>query len=136
MNLPNEFDSDQDTEELLQAITELQQNVKENIQRSDRFAAECGVAVTSGNISDRDEEPSIGVCHDVSADGCRVVLDAPLTVGDIFLVQFDKRTLNMDPAFSRCVRCIMLREDKFECGFSFFSPVSIPSRSNTTEELL
>jgi len=135
MNLPSDFDSDQNTEELLQAITELQQNVKENIQRTGtRLTADCGVAVLPGSVSQRGEEPSVGICHDVSTNGCRVVLDVPLLVGDVFLIQFDKRTLQVDPAFSRCVRCVMLREDKFECGFSFFSPVSLPK--NDTTELL
>lgn len=136
MNSPSDFESDQTTDELLEAITELQQNVKENIKRSDmRFSAECGVAVTPGSISQRGADPIVGTCHDISANGCRVVLDSPVLVGDVFLLQFDQRTFRLDPSFCRCVRCIMMREEKFECGFSFFSPVSLPKDPTSTELL-
>ena len=130
MNSRDEFESDQSTDELLQAITELQQSVKENIKRSDmRFFAECEVVVMPGNISQRGAKPSAGTCHDISANGCRLVLESPVLVGDVFTLQFDQQTLKIDPALGRCIRCIMLRNEKFECGFSFFSPVILLKNS-------
>lgn len=56
-----------------------------------------------------------------------------MTVGDIYLIQLQDEQLTKDALFGRCIRCHMLREDKYECGISFLSPFSLdgPNQSTT-----
>lgn len=53
-----------------------------------------------------------------------MVLTQPLVVGDIYLMNIANEQLGFDPSFGRCVRCHMIREDAFEVGLNFLSPVS------------
>lgn len=49
----------------------------------------------------------------------------PMMVGDIFLIRFPDQQVSKDALFGRCIRCHMLREDKYECGISFLSPFAL-----------
>lgn len=126
----HQTDLDQ-AEGLLSAIKDLEANTKENVNArrySNRLELNCEVDLLPGNVSDRDGSHFMGKCRDVSNQGCRLVLTKPLVVGDLYLVRIDSSALSGDLIFARCVRCHMLREDTFECGLNFLSPVSIETK--------
>lgn len=113
---------------LLDAIGELEQNTKSRIQTrrgNNRVELNCDVVVLPGNVSDRGTVKFEGSCRDISPPGCRLILNHPITVGDIYLVSFQTSPKALDPMFGRCVRCHMIREDAFEVGLSFFAPISL-----------
>lgn len=131
MSLHPHHQSDLDQAEgLLSAITDLEANTKEKLatrRYSNRLELNCAAKLLPGNVSGRDGTEFNGKCRDVSNRGCRLVLTQPLVVGDIYLIQLDSTSFSGDLVFGRCVRCHMLREDTFDCGLNFLSPVSLDS---------
>ena len=115
-------------EGLLSAIEDLATNTKEAVasrrQGNDRMELNSPAQLVPGNVSDRDGQTYNGSCRDISNRGCRLILTQPLIVGDIYLMEVDNEQLGLDPSFGRCVRCHMIREDAFEVGLNFLSPVS------------
>ncbi len=116
-------------EGLLSAIEELAISTKQNVESSrrgnDRMELNSPVELVPGNVSGRDGKSHSGSCRDISNRGCRLVLTKPLIVGDIYLMSVSNEQLGLDPTFGRCVRCHMIREDAFEVGLNFLSPVSL-----------
>ena len=124
------------SDQLLDAISTLEANTKHNIDTRrtlNRVGVNCPVQLQPGNSSDRDGTLTSGTCRDVSPSGCRLVMPQAMTVGDIYLIQLQDEQLTKDALFGRCIRCHMLREDKYECGISFLSPFSLdgPNQSTT-----
>jgi len=48
-------------------------------------------------------------------------------VGDVFLGYIEDEKFRLDPIFFRCIRCHLIRENDFECGISFLSPIDLDS---------
>ena len=124
-------------EGLLSAIEDLAKNTKENVESqrrgNDRMKLNAPAELVPGNVSGRDGRTYTGNCRDISNRGCRLVLTQPLIVGDIYLLEVESEELDLDPSFSRCVRCHMIREDAFEVGMNFLSPVTfnVPAEDNS-----
>lgn len=122
-------------EGLLSAIEDLAKNAKENVKSSrrdnERMTLNSPAELIPGNVSGRDGRVYSGSCRDISNRGCRLILTQPLIVGDIYLMSVENQELGLDPSFGRCVRCHMIREDAFEVGLNFLSPVSF---SETTQD--
>ncbi len=116
-------------DDLLSAIDQLARNNRTQVVKSrrikNRVELNCGVSVKPANASDRGTFRIAGRCRDVSPTGGRLVLDRPMAVGDIYLVNFEGEQFRLDPTFVRCMRCHLIREDSFECGVSFLSPVDL-----------
>ena len=93
----------------------------------ERLALKARVALAPGNASDP-SAPMNGVTADVSRGGCRAIFPGPVRVGDVYRLRFDREKLALPLVFARCLRCRMLREDAFEAGFSFFTPVDFDER--------
>ena len=122
-----------DPEGLMSAISELEKNQKAKIEArrvNNRLALDCPVEVVHGNVSQRNGTTFSGSCRDVSPQGCRLVLKAPITVGDVFMVTIKDPQNRFDPIFGRCVRCLLLREDAFEVGVSFFASLTLSEIQN------
>lgn len=81
------------------------------------------VSLASCNYSQRTGPPTPGVTGDVSAGGCLVLVEVPLAVGDIYQVTWDREHVDSPPVLARCVRCRYIRDDAFEAGFAFFTPL-------------
>ena len=115
-------------EGLLSAIEDLATNTKQAVESSrrgnDRMELNSPAQLVPGNVSGRDGRTYDGNCRDISNRGCRLILTQPLVVGDIYLMEVENEELGLDPSFGRCVRCHMIREDAFEVGLNFLSPVS------------
>jgi PilZ domain len=102
-----------------------------------RVDAKLKVIVQPGNSSEVLRFKLQGITADLSRGGCRLFLPLPLGVGDVFRITFDSSEHQVPLAFARCLRCRLLREDAYECGFSFFAPIDLPaSLTSSDEELL
>jgi hypothetical protein len=112
-------------------LEELERNTPDEIRRQRahfRLSVKAAITLLPGNISDTLKFKVQGVTGDLSEGGCRALFPLPPRVGDIYRLEFDRKALNLPLTFARCVRCHLLREDAFEAGFSFFSPISLPER--------
>ena len=123
--------------DLLAAVSHLEQNTKATLDSrrgNRRVEISCKVFLQRGNVSDRHLGELTGVCRDVSAQGCRLIMEQPIAVGDIYLVTFQDEELGCDPVFGRCIRCHLLREDTFECGVNFLSPFEFSQAESNASE--
>lgn len=116
--------------ELLQ---ELERNTPEEIRRRRahfRLAIKSKVVISPGNASDATRFRWQGVTGDVSQGGCKALFPMPIAVGDVFRLDFREEPLGLSIIFARCIRCREVREDAYEAGFRFFTPIALPE-SNT-----
>lgn len=117
-------------------LQELERNTPAEIARRRvhfRVAVKARVTLRPGNASERLKFKAQCVTGDLSEGGCRVLAPVPLRVGDIYLLDFDRQALDLPLTYARCVRCSLLREDAYESGFAFFSPVALPENLSVTE---
>ena len=122
---PGLFDGDQ----AFDLLQELAVNTPEELRRRRahfRLAVKAGVMLQPGNASDLLKFKVKGVTGDISEGGCSAVFPIPARVGDIYRLQFDHEQLDLPLTFARCVRCRLVREDAYEAGFAFFTPICLP----------
>ena len=111
-------------------LAELERNTASEIRRQrsqERFEVKAKVVVRPGNTSDQALFAIQGMTGDISEQGCRVLLPRPLQVGDIYRLAFDESVFSLPLVFARCVRCRLVREDAYEIGYIFFSPLEMSS---------
>lgn len=110
-----------------QLLSDLEKQSLQQIQKlrkHQRFEVRVPVVLQHGSSSAR-REPMVGTSVDLSDGGCMLQFPRPVGVGDIFQLTFEDGRLDLPVVFARCRRCAMIREDLFEAGFSFFSPISL-----------
>ena len=115
------------------ALAELERNTSEAIREMrahERITLKTKIVAEPGNLSQRRELKVQGISGDVSEGGCCVLFPVPLNVGDVYLLTFDRKTIDVSPTLARCMRCRLMREDAFECGFSFFTPLDLADFHN------
>lgn len=133
MNQHNDQAFDGSETEIFSAINELASNTAEMIRarrKNERVRVDAAATMVPANLSDRDSAVWTGICHDISSNGCRLVISSPITVGDVFLLTLKSNKMNIDPIFVRCIRCHLLREDSFECGVAFFSDIRLGNQAS------
>ena len=111
-------------------LQELEVNTSDAIRRlraDERVAIKSKIVIRSGNAGDLQQPEIQGVTGDVSGSGCLVLSPIPLLVGTIYRLSFDRSVLDLPMVFARCLRCRLIREEAFECGFAFFSRLELPS---------
>lgn len=119
-------------------LRELERNTPEEIRRQRahfRLSIKSAVILQPGNQTDVLSFKVKGVTGDISAGGCSALFPVPTRVGDIYRLGFDRKALDLPLTFARCVRCRLVREDAFEAGFAFFSPISLPDNVIETESV-
>ena len=117
-------------------LRELEANTPEEIRRQRahfRLSIKAAVILQCGNTSQLMSFKVKGVTGDVSQLGCSVLLPIPIQIGDIYRVQFDRKMLDLPLTFARCVRCRLVREDAFEAGLAFFTPIELPEQVASNE---
>lgn len=110
-------------------LQELEQNRSEEIRRQRqhfRITLKAGVLLQPGNASELLEYKVKGVSGDVSEGGCSILFPIPANVGDVYRLQFDRKVVDLPLIFAQCVRCRLVHGDAYECGFRFFSQISLP----------
>ncbi len=116
-------------DEAFDLLQDLSSNTTEDIRRQRahfRLTVKVAITLRPGNASEVLSMKVKGVTGDISQGGCSALLPIPVTVGDIYRIDFDKKAIDLPMTFSRCVRCRLIREDAFEVGFSFFKPLCLP----------
>jgi len=90
-----------------------------------RIEVELKVVVLPANSSEHARFRLQGITADLSRGGCRLILPHPVGVGDVFRIEFASLQVPVGPTFARCLRCRLVREQVFEAGFSFFTPIDL-----------
>jgi len=124
-------------DEAFAVLEELGRNTPEEIRRHRahfRLAIKAAVVLQPGNASELMSMKVKGVTGDVSEGGCSTLFPIPARVGDVYRLAFDRSALNLPLTFARCVRCRLVREDAFEVGFAFFTPISLPEQVSAAQE--
>ena len=128
-----------DEDRAFDALQDLERQPSDEIRRlraHDRMAVKASVVIQPGNSSDTLNFKYQGVTGDISEGGCRIMLPMPLYVGDVFRLTFDHPQLDLPMVFARCMRCRLIREEAFEAGFKFFTPVNVSSNAVAQESQL
>lgn len=110
-------------------LKDLEEQTSEKIrqQRStERITIKAEVILQPGNSSELMKFKLQGVTGDVSKGGAGAMFPLPITVGDIYRLQFNRDQLDLPLIFARCLRCRLIREDAYEAGFVFFTPIELP----------
>ncbi len=129
-HLPN-LDADS-----MEILRELEQSTPEAVKRlraHARLTIRARIVVEPGNMSERGNWRIQGVTGDLSAGGTQILLPRPLHVGDIYLLSFDRKAIDIAPVFARCLRSRLVREDAFEAGLKFFEPITLPEQMSVGE---
>jgi len=50
----------------------------------------------------------------------------PLIVGDTYRLSFENEPLDLPLVFARCSHCQLIKEDVYEAGLAFFTPIQLP----------
>ena len=121
--------------EMVEALSSIQSNNADAIatqRKHRRFDIRLKVVVFPANTIDRAELKWMGECHDISRGGCRVLVQRPMELGSVYWIQFEPHSkVTLDPVFARCVRGHLLRENAFELGMSFLTPIELPESEST-----
>jgi c-di-GMP-binding flagellar brake protein YcgR len=126
-------------EDAFAVLKDLENNTPDEIRRRRahfRLSVKAAVILQSGNASQLMAFKVKGVTGDISQGGCSVLLPIPVAVGDIYRMQFDRKTLDLPLTFARCVRCRLVREDAYEAGLAFFAPIELPEQAVQSESSL
>lgn len=118
-------------------LADLERQTPDQIRRqraSDRVTMKARVVVQPANSSDAMKLRVQCVTGDLSAGGCRLMSPIPLAVGDVYRMKFEGTDIDLPIVFARCLRCRLIREDAFEAGFAFFSPVNLAPRKQEESE--
>lgn len=112
-------------------LADLERQTPQEIRRkraSDRVAIKAHVLIQPANASEIHKLKVQGVTGDLSTGGCRIMSPIPLGVGDLYRLSFDTPDVDVPMVFARCLRCRLIRENAFEAGFLFFTPVHLAER--------
>ena len=112
--------------ELLRSLEQQQGAEVGQSRKHARLEIELKVVVRPANASEHARFRLQGVSADLSRGGCRLILPLPVGVGDVFRLEFATGSGAAPMAFARCLRCRLVREQVFEAGFHFLSPLDLP----------
>jgi len=122
--------------ELLQDLEKQSLDQIRKLRKHQRFEIQVPVILKPGNASSTREE-LVGTSVDFSTGGCMVHFSKPVGVGDVFRLTVEDSRLDLPVVYARCMRARLVREDLFEAGFSFFSPISIEvGGTDSSQDLL
>lgn len=110
-------------------LQELERNTPDEIRKQRthfRISIKVKVQLQPGSASEMLKWKVQGVTGDISEGGCRALFPTTVGVGDVYRLEFDRKSFDLPLTFARCVRCVLLREDAYEAGFMFFTPISLP----------
>ncbi|HBS29676.1 MAG TPA: hypothetical protein DEB06_09560 [Phycisphaerales bacterium] len=125
--------------ESLALLKEMERSTPEALKQARahaRLDIRAKVFVQPGDMSRRRDMKLQGTLGNISQGGCQLLVPIPIHVGDIYFVSFDRAELDVPPAFARCMRCRVVREDAFEVGMAFFAPVELPRGMSDRATLL
>ncbi len=110
-------------------LAELEGNSGTHIQSQGghfRVRVKAKLTLMPGNASERFERRVDGISHELTDQGINGLFTAPLRVGDVYRLNFDRSALDLPSMFALCVSCRIIQEDAYENSFDFFTPVALP----------
>jgi c-di-GMP-binding flagellar brake protein YcgR len=115
--------------EQLEFLTKLEEQIHQelkDLREFERMEICAGVALSPADSSRAMEPVIAGRTLNLSRGGCMVEVTTAPSVGDHYRVAIVG--FRADPLFSfaRCVRVVLKKDETFEAGFRFFSPIEIP----------
>lgn len=116
-------------EDAFDLLQDIGRNTPAEIQKQRthfRVAIKAEIVLQPGNASELLDYKLKGTTGDISEGGLSALFPLPTSVGDVYRLQCNRAQLNLPLTFARCVRCRLIREDAFESGFTFFTPISLP----------
>jgi len=116
-----------ETEDLISELAQSTPEAVKKMRSHTRLSIRVNVTVVPGSLSHRDGTLIQGITGDVSAGGTQVLLPRPLGIGDVYLVSFDRKTLDIPDVFALCLRGRQVRPDAYEAGLRFLEPVTLPN---------
>ena len=122
--------------ELLEELERQSASELSKLRRHQRVALRATVRVAPASSSQRHRFEGEGTTVDLSEGGSCAIFSDPLRVGDVYRLEIDAPNLDLPPVFARCLRCRLLREDAFEAGFQFLSPIQLDSAEQAPDDLL
>ncbi len=121
----------------IEAVQSLQSSNEEAImaqRKHTRFEIRTKVIIHPSDCIDRGSMQWLAECHDISKGGCRLLTQKPVQIGSIYWIQFQPtKDTKLDPVFARCVRGQLLRENAFEFGMCFLTPIELPETEDSVE---
>jgi len=116
-------------EESKELLRDLEKNTPDEIRSQRHFfriEIKAPILLQPGNASQYLEGSMKGMTGDISEGGLSAMFPLPVGVGDIFRLNFDRKQLDLPMIYGKCIRCRFVRDNAFEAGFTFFSPIRVP----------
>lgn len=85
------------------------------------------VVVSPGNVVDRAGHGLAAETVELTSGAATCRAGAPVAVGSVFHLAFDRSALDLAPTLAVCDRCTMLGDDAFEARFRFVQNLVLPS---------
>lgn len=121
----------EDLDQTLELLQELERNTPEELRKQRmhvRRQIAAAVVIRPADSSRRTAWEMSASTVDLSEGGCQIVSPDPCGVGDVYFLEFNEPGLELPQVFARCLRCRLIREDSFEVGFCFFTPIVLPNQ--------
>ena len=112
----------------IELIEELQLNEPAEISKvraRDSVKLRARIHLQHGNASQRDGRRIESQTREISREHLQITTAAPVAVGDIYLVEFDREQLHLPDAYLQCISCRELASDRFDAEMRFFVPVDL-----------
>ena len=127
-NNPDKFIQLDDDQFEFDALRDLEHQTSNDIRKQrkyERKEVKAQVILQSGNSSELLKYKIRGVIGNISEGGCGAMFPIPIGVGDIYRLTIDRDDLDLPLIFARCRRCLLVHENAYEAGFSFFTSVKL-----------
>ena len=89
-----------------------------------------GVTIRPGNASERGQSVAQAETVELRSQGMTCLAAAPVAVGDVHHLTFDRNSSDIEPLLAVCDRCTMLGDASFEARFRFVHQVALPAQNN------
>jgi len=90
---------------------------------AERHTLRIAVRLNPADASRLDEPATVGHTIDVSTAGARTEMMRPARVGDHYLLRLFTKEDQPVEVVARCLRCILLTENRFEVALRFLAPL-------------
>ncbi len=120
-----------DSEENFAVLEELELNQPENVMEV-RCVGEVEIKATvwvePSNATDRDGHKLAGTSSRIGELNVTTVFRQPLSVGDVYRITFDRKSVNLNPCYALCSKCCLVNEVTFQSTLTFLVPIAVEPR--------
>lgn len=124
------------SDELVSELAANTSDAARAMRQATRLIVRAKVTVEPGSLSMREGRALQGFTGDVSTGGTQLLLPRPLSIGDVYLLTFDRSALDLPPVYALCLRGRQVRTDAFEAGLRFLEPIQLPASTAPSGDLI